>query len=134
MSSQLRRFGQAPAHSPVRAKFFLNPTQIAAGQNIGDSTIRLDDPSVVSPSVITTAQFGSYFGNAAAAIIPQYSVLRDMGREVVIVNDAGVHLYKYRMVQLVAGAATEGVGVDNGIYVLVWSPTLPTNVLVVRTG
>jgi len=134
MSTQLRRIAQAPAHSPARAKFFLNPTQIAAGQNIGDSTIRLDDPSVVSPSVINAAQFGDYFGNAAAPIIPANTLLRDMGREVVIVNDAGVHLYKYRMVQPVAGATTEGVGVDNGIYVLVWSPSLPANVLVVRTG
>lgn len=42
--------------------------------------------------------------------VPAGSLLRDLGRSIVVANADGAHVYHFRNVQLINGAVTEGVG------------------------
>lgn len=76
--------------------------------------------------------------------IPATSLLKDLGRQIVVVDAAtGAHLRTYRQVQVMDGASTEGVDgsapAGNGSYyntgyVLVSSADAANVVKVVRTG
>jgi hypothetical protein len=133
MSTQLRRVAQAPAHSPARAKYFLAVAALDdGGETAGDDVVYLSATGSFE-SAMSLADFSTQL--AAGATIAANSLLRDLGREVVVYADANpnAHLYKYRQVISVNGPTTEGVGATTGPYVLVWSAA-GTNVNVVRTG
>ena len=133
MSTQLRRVAQAPAHSPARAKYFLAVSALSGSDPAaGDSIIYLTTTGSFE-SAMSATNFEAQF--TGGATIAANSLLRDLGREVVVYADANpnVHLYKYRQVILVNGPTTEGVGQTTGPFVLVWSAA-GTNVNVVRTG
>jgi hypothetical protein len=148
MSSLLRYIAQAPAHSPARAKFFLALVDISCGSGettAGASVVYPDGDGIVQ-TVMTETEFNDAFSrgvnigcfneDAPITQIAQHALLRDMGREVVVTQDASpsLHLYKYRQVQIVNGSDTEGVPTtDVGPYVLVWAAD-GANVNVVRTG
>jgi hypothetical protein len=123
MSTQLRRIAQAPAHSPVRTKFFL-----ALASTTGGAAVV---PAASAASVMTSADFAAAVPSTTG--LAANGLYRDMGREIIVTDAAGVHLQKWRAVQLVSGAATEGVGADNNLYARVWDAA-GTNVYVVRTG
>lgn len=124
MSTQLRRIAQAPAHSPVRAKFFLALNSVSTrGTGVVNAT------GAVS-SVMTSSAFSAATVNGA---ITQYNIYRDMGREIVVVDSDNNHIQKWRAVQHVNNSATEGVNEDSDLYVLVWAAD-GANVNVVRTG
>lgn len=125
MSTQLRRIAQAPAHSPVRAKFFLALATITAGRDEGAAVA-----TGALESVMTQTAFEAATGDGG---ITQYGIYRDMGREVVVTDADGVHLQKWRAVQRVLDIATEGVAADPNLYVLVWAAD-GANVNVARTG
>jgi hypothetical protein len=123
MASLLRHIAQAPAHSPARAKFFLTLAET--------NTVVIYAPPV--ESVIESGAFNAAV--TAGAYIPQYALLKDTGREIVVYDAAtGLHTYKFRQVQIVNGANTEGVGADAGPYVQVWAANGSAGVTVVRTG
>lgn len=131
----MRKFSQIP----VRTKYFLTleayePAPPAEG-------ITYDDPALVFPAgypgpIVEDGALGvvAYPGFDAGVL------LKDMGRQVVIVDAMANHLAVYREVQRVNGAATEGVGAPVGVdgpygtfFVKVWAAD-GSNVLVARTG
>jgi hypothetical protein len=68
---------------------------------------------------------GAYIIDGSLSILQyppltQGELLKDLGRQVTIVNNDGVHLAVFREVQRVNGATTEGVGgpgsSDDGLY------------------
>lgn len=137
MSTQLRRFGQAPAHSPARAKYLLALADLSGGTEpaAGDTIVYISGTGVVE-SAMDLVSFEAQFSTGPGQLFfSAYSLLKDLGREVVVyaVADPNEHLYKYRQVELVNGPTTEGVGSTICPYVLVWSAA-GTNVNVVRTG
>lgn len=130
----MRKFSQIP----VRTKYFLTvgsftPDPPAVGANYDDAALAF----VVYPGPIVE--------NGALLEVPYASftagsLLKDLGRQVVIVDADGKHLAVYRQVQRVNGADTEGVGPAispdgpyGTFYVKVWSAD-GSGVLVVRTG
>jgi hypothetical protein len=133
MSSLLRRIQETPA----RVRYFLALETYPPSEPEGAAGI--DDPTLV---------FETYPGSillentVVAAYVPltQHELLKDLGRQITIVNAAGQHIAKFREVQRVNGADTEGVGPATGgdgpfgtFFVKVWSAD-GQNVLVVRTG
>jgi hypothetical protein len=145
MSTQLRRFAQAPAHSPARAKFFLVLADIsgAGAPAAGDSVIRFIGTDF--QSAMSETAFDAQFDGGAGITLTTNTVLKDLGREVVVYSDVDPsnHLYKYRQVQIVSGAGSEGVfdsaattapnPWQSNIFVLVWSAS-GAGVSVARTG
>ena len=125
MSTQLRRVAQAPAHSPVRTKFFL-AIAAASTRDGGAAVVTAASAS----SVMTSTAFTGIAANGTLAVNGLY---RDMGREIIVTDAAGAHIQKWRAVQLVSGTTTEGVGADSNLYALVWAAA-GNNVCVVRTG
>lgn len=133
MSTQLRRIAQAPAHSPARAKFFLAYAALNdGGDTAGDNIVYLSTTGSFE-SAMSLTDFSAQL--TTGVTIAANSLLRDLGREVVVYADANPneHLYKYRQVIPVNGPTTEGVGDTTCPYVLVWSAD-GNNVNVVRTG
>lgn len=124
MSSLLARIAQAPAHSPVRAKFFLALSASSSAASVVNATDPLS-------TLMTTTDFGDA---TSAGLLVQYALYKDMGREVIVTDADGNHIQKWRAVQRVNDAATEGVAADPDMYVLVWSAAGGADVLVVRTG
>lgn len=129
MSTELRYIAQAPVHSPVRAKFFLALDDVSTRES------GVVSATGVLETIMTEAAFSSATNNGS---ITQYHLYRDLGRQVTIVDAAGNHLQKWRQVQHVSGAGSEGVGGTapewgSNLYVLVWAAD-GQNVNVVRTG
>jgi hypothetical protein len=138
MSTQLRRFAQAPAHSPARAKFFLVVADISGGPggvtvDAGDAVVSLAT-GVDFRSAMSAADFETTFTSAATVFqIPANTLLKDLGREVIVYSNASPsnHLYKYRQVQIVSGPGSEGVfdsvsttapnPWQSNVFVLVWA-------------
>ena len=145
MSTQLRRFAQAPAHSPARAKFFLaTATNTSTSGDAGDAIVSLNTSSTLpAEAVINNTNFGTIFEGVTNGIPSVGTMFRDLGRSVVVVNNDGTHLYRYRQVQRVNGAGSEGVFDDDSttapnpwlsnLYVLVWAAD-GTAPVVARTG
>ena len=95
--------------------------------------------SVNSGYTLTATMTSANFATATTGntSVDQYMILRDMGKQVTIVHaTTGLHTQVWRRVQVVNGAATEGVPLTTPIdlYVLVWSANASTAVSVVRTG
>jgi hypothetical protein len=124
---------------PVRTSFFLAFQTYIAPEQAGviDST----DSAIVFPDARpeSIVEVGSVTVNYVG--FSQGDLLKDLGREVVLVDTAGVHQALYREVQRVNGATTEGVGgiVDpldgpyGTFFVKVWSAD-GLGVKVLRTG
>lgn len=138
MSTQLRHLAQAPAHSPVRTKYFLAVVDLSGTGVAGDSLAVPASPQTLpAEALIFDADFGNVFG-APRGSIASGTLLRDLGRSVIVTDAACNHLYRYRQVQLVSGSGSEGVGGvsptwNSDFYVLVWAAN-GANVNVVRTG
>jgi hypothetical protein len=137
MASVLRSFSQIPVRAkyfiwlnndpntnaiPAASAFKLNPGSYAA---IGSMAIADD----ITP--VTTSPFDSE--------VPP-SLLKDMGRQITIYDESTkLHLAVYREVQIIDGAASEGVGGnaasgwESTYFVKVWSAG-GLGVEVVRTG
>lgn len=84
-------------------------------------------------SIMTDAEFSAAIGDSAQIA---GALLKDLGREVVLFEAAtGLYTAKYRAVQIVDGADTEGVPADWEVvkYVKVWDAS-GAGVYVVRTG
>lgn len=135
MSSTLRKFSQIP----VRIKYFLtlaeyDPAPPAEG-------VSYDDPALVFPGGYP----GPIVGDGALGIVdyPGFAagvLLKDLGRQVVIVDSMDRHIAVYREVQRVNGSGSEGVGPQvspdgpyGTFFVKVWAAD-GSNVLVARTG
>jgi hypothetical protein len=149
MSTQLRRFAQAPAHSPARAKFFLALADISAVDvpvpDAGEYLVSLS-PGFDFQSAMSETDFTAAFASGAGGFaVPANGILKDLGREVVVYAN-GVpsnHLYKYRQVQLVNGAGSEGVfdsaattapnPWQSNMFILIWAAS-GSAAPVVRTG
>jgi hypothetical protein len=136
MSTQLRRIAQAPAHAPVRTKFFLAVTDTSGNGTAGDTAVDMavgDNMSIMTASEFTSA--------AGSTTISTGNLLRDMGRQITVIDTDGNHLYKYRNVQRInaTGAGAEGVPSNyntaaSNVYVLVWSADSSKVPVVIRTG
>jgi hypothetical protein len=131
----LRSFSQIP----VRTAFFLAFQAYIPSEQVG--LVDPVDSAIVFPNgrpesiVVVDSVTVNYVG------FSEGDLLKDLGRQVILVNAAGVHEALYREVQRVNGAATEGVGgiVDpldgpyGTFFVKVWSAD-GLGVKVLRTG
>ncbi len=127
MSTQLRRLAQAPAHSPARAKYFIC---VVAGVDTQAEGVVTVNAGYSLESVMTQTNFDAATDDSAVTLNGLY---RDLGREVIVTDDEGIHTEKWRQVIPVANAAAEGVASTASLYVRVWSAA-GTGVPVVRTG
>lgn len=136
MSSTLRNFSQIP----VRTKYFLTVSAFTQGQ------VTANPPNYDDPAIYFVNGYPGPIINENDMLSVTYplfgtgKLLKDLGRQVTIVNDAGAHVAVYCEVQRVNGAGTEGVGpqvTPDGPYgtffIKVWSAD-GSNVLVARTG
>ena len=135
MSSVLRRFAQIPPRIP----YFL-----VTGSFDTDGPVDLDDAPALDLSGATTiaslntfvldASMNTYFTQMTNS---SYTgrLLKDLGQEIIIVNDASLHVARYRHALLVNGSGSEGVDAVPGtsFLVRVWAAD-GTNVEVARTG
>jgi hypothetical protein len=129
----MRSFSQIP----VRTAFLMATEAVVRGSGVpsaDDSTLSF--PDGYPGSIIVDGALGAQVYPAVA----QGELLKDMGRSITIVNDAGAHLALYREVQRVLGSGSEGVGaagVDDGAYgtffIKVWSAD-GNGVVAVRIG
>jgi hypothetical protein len=147
MSSLLRRIAQSPVPTPARTRYFLAIADLSGGdQSASASTVVIpDSESNGTESLITETVFNNNYLSGAGSrdSISSGQLLRDLGREINVVNAAGARLYKYRQVQIVNGPDTAGVGGDattsapnpweSNLFVRVWAAD-GTLVNVVRTG
>lgn len=145
MSTQLRYLAQAPAHAPVRTKYFIVVNELTDNTSTaGSNGLSLSNSATLpAEGIVKLANVGSIFTAVDFPAIAVGTMYRDLGRSVIIVDADGNHLYRYRQVQYVSGHTTEGVGGDgttttpnpwrSDIYLLVWSYN-GANVNVVRTG
>jgi hypothetical protein len=131
MSSILR----APSQIPVRTKYFLVVASDVSANEAADSpAFTLDGHWPVT--VGTIAMPASHVNdNATAQPVTAGALYRDMGRQIIVADEDGVHLAHYRAAQLVNGAESEGVEGPpfSEIYLRVWGAD-GANVQVVRTG
>jgi hypothetical protein len=140
----MRSFAQIPA----RIKYFIGILDFPGGSGSGvvfdyDETIQL--PTYPGP-ILTLAEFQTkYTGIYLYPGVSTGELLKDMGQQFIITDDAFNHRAIYRRVQRVRGVDSEGVGGDpttgwNTFYVKVWDaddaavsvPSKP--VVVARTG
>ena len=133
MSSVRRAFDQIPS----RVKYFLvTETFDISGVAIEDAPA-LDlsgAPTIASLNTfVNVANMGTYF--AKRLTDDSGRLLKDLGQEIIIVNDAGQHVARYRHALRLGNAAAEGVdGVPGTSFLVrVWAAD-GTNVVVVRTG
>jgi hypothetical protein len=125
MTSELRTLSQIPAR--VQYLYAISSTKAWV-------------PSASGNSLVTEAEFPSRF--SAITNTPAGTVMRDMGKFLVVVNSDGQHIAHLRLVQTINGALTEGVpnnwNTQGQYYVSVWTanpvPPSPFNVTVARTG
>ena len=135
MSSLIRRIPQTPA----RVKYFLTLQDYFPPESEG--SIDYGDPTLVFETgypgfIVEEASVQAYYVQ-----LNQGQLLKDLGREFVLVNSSGQHTARYREVQRVNGPTSEGVGdaVDVNdaefgcFFVKVWSAD-GLGVFVVRTG
>lgn len=136
MSTQLRHIAQAPAHTPVRTKFFLTVASSTGNQgNAGDAVVNMAAGD--NMSIMNSIDFSNAAGDAE--LDTPGTPLRDLGRQITVIAADGTHLYKYRNVQIVNGVGQEGVPSNynttaSNLYVLVWSADSASVPVVVRTG
>lgn len=124
---------------PVRTAFFLAFQTYIPSEPVGlvDST----DSAIVFPNGRPESVVEAESVTVNYVGFTQGDLLKDLGREVLLVSATGVHEALYREVQRVNGAATEGVGgiVDPAdgpygtFFVKVWSAD-GQGVKVLRTG
>ena len=141
MSSVLKSYSQIP----VRAKYLIGIAAAAAQKTgVGANGVsafslapgeHINVESLAMAADVTAA--ASYSGSVA---VGAGKLFKDMGRQITVLDtDDATHLAVYRQVQIVDGAANEGVGGDesNGfnanIYLRVWAAD-GLNVVVARTG
>lgn len=131
MSSVIRHISQIP----VRAKYLLAVSSNEAADDAADSpAFQLAADASWPVTVGTVAMPASAVNdNATALAITAGALYRDLGRQIIVADAAGVHLAHYRAAQLVSSATTEGVGAFTEIYLRVWGAN-GNNVSVARTG
>lgn len=134
MSSVLRAFDQTPS----RVKYFL-----VTGSFDPEGTVPIVTAAALDLSGATTIASLNTFVNQAdmATYFIQMTngynnrLLKDLGQEIIIVNNVGQYVARYRHALLLGNAAAEGV--DNvpgtSFLVRVWAAD-GTNVQVARTG
>jgi hypothetical protein len=102
----------------------------------GNNCVSVDSGYTLT-ATMTSAEFDT--ATTANTDVDSGMILRDMGKQVTIVNaTTGLHTQVWRRVQVVNGATSEGVlasvvATPVDIYVLTWAAA-GTNVSVVRTG
>jgi len=105
-----------------RVKFFLVTTDISGYIVDGLDTVTTVNPSITNDGTVRNVPIGS--------------LLKDLGRQIVVYSDAtpgSLHTAVYRQVLLVDGQTSEGVSSQAPFYVKVFSAA-GTGVGVVRTG
>jgi hypothetical protein len=131
MSSALRRFAQIPP----RIGYFL----VAGSFDFEGPDDLIDAPALDLSGSTTIASLNTFVNEAVmGAYFTQMStsysgrLLKDLGQEIIIVDDANNHVARYRHVLLMDNINAEGV---SGIHFLVrtWAAD-GTNVVVARTG
>lgn len=135
MASTMRSFSQIGA----RTGYFLVLSDYPADEGFISYA---EDSTLAFPSYPGAYIVDGSLGVLQYPSLTQGELLKDLGRQVTIVNNAGVHLAVFREVQRVNGAATEGVGPQvfpdgpyGTFYVNVWAAAgTPGVVKVVRTG
>jgi hypothetical protein len=133
MSSVLRR----PAQIPARIPYFVTVDSTDAESATLADAPALDLSGATTLSGLNTfvnvADMATYF--TANTSIVAGRLLKDLGQEIIIVDDASNYVARYRNVLVVNGASTEGIATVGGANVLVrvWAAD-GTNVVVARTG
>lgn len=121
------------AHDQINDSYGFFRT-VAALNGTGDSAeIRTVNAGKSLDAVMTSSTFLSYTTASSASL---GNILRDMGKQVTIVDaTTGLHTQVWRRVQLVSGAASEGVlESPTDRYVITWSASGTPAVKVARTG
>lgn len=123
---------------PAQVRYFVavadfNPEEPEGEIDMTDAAVAFENGypgAIVVEESLTAAYPGFSAGN----------LLKDLGREFLLVNAEGTHLARYRQVQRVNGVAYEGVGPAIGsdgpfgcFFVKVWSAD-GQGVYVARTG
>lgn len=135
MSSVLRR----PAQIPARIPYFVVVGNIDSeeGYTLSQAPI-LDLSGATTLSGLNTFvnvdDMATYF-TAVTDETLEGKLLKDLGQEIIIVDDASNHVARYRNVLRVNGGSTEGIATVGGgnLLVRVWAAD-GTNVFVARTG
>ena len=134
MSSVLRRFAQIPARIPY---FVVVGNIDSEGYTLSQAPI-LDLSGATTLSGLNTFvnidEMATYFTDVTDESL-EGKLLKDLGQEIIIVDDDGNHVARYRNVLRVNGASTEGIATVGGanLLVRVWAAD-GTNVIVARTG
>lgn len=126
MSSLLR----APAQIPVRTKFLVGLSDLAAGADAFASPAFTVDAGKSVQDVMTATALDTA---ATGAAIANGRVYRDLGRQVTVHDAARRRVAVYRCVQEQLNVATEGVQNGTDLYVRVWAAD-GTNIGVARLG
>ena len=133
MSSVLRR----PAQIPARIPYFITvETTDTEGGALADApALDLSGATTVASlqTFVNVGDMATYF--TAHTTTGSGRLLKDLGQEIIIVDDDGNHVARYRNALIVNGASTEGIATVGGgnILVRVWAAD-GTNVVVARTG
>lgn len=131
MSSIIRRISQIP----VRTKYLLVVQTDTASANPSDSPAFVLDSTASWPATVGTVAIPESVvnDNAVARGVAEGSLYRDLGRQIIIADESGMHLAHYRAALLMSNAAAEGVGAFTEVYLRVWAAD-GDNVRVARTG
>ena len=140
MSSTIR----SPSQIGVRTKYllaFADSSGARVSVDLNDiASFTLAPGTGAGNTIITIADLQNL--GASARSVSKGELYRDMGRQILIVDDMGTHLTLYREVQLVSGPSTEGVDLEGttpesykaNIFVRVWAAEGGYNVVVARLG
>lgn len=136
MSSVIRHIAQIP----VRTKYLLAVASDASGGIAADApAFSLAGSWPATIGTVDAIPASVLNDNATALDVAAGALYRDLGRQIVVADDAegNLHLAVYRQVQLVNSADTEGVGGAapgyGCLFVRVWGAD-GLNVAVARTG
>ena len=131
MSSTLRHISQIP----VLQKYLLvNQTDTASANSADSPAFTLEANASWPVTVGTVAIPASLVNDNAVPLgVTVGALYRDLGRQIIIADNSGMHLAHYRAALLMNNAAAEGVGSFTEVYLRVWAAD-GDNVRVSRTG
>ena len=115
MSSVLR----SPSQIPVRSKFLIAFAASVRGQDDATSSAIVLNAEGMSGSIMTADDVNANFG---AASFSQGALFRDLGRQVMVVDDMGAHVALFREAMPQANADAEGIATIGGsVWLRVWA-------------
>ena len=119
MSSMLR----AASQIPVRSKFLIAVAGSESGSTVGEAsafTLDASWPAEIG-SIATLADINAN-GVASRETYSSGDLFRDLGRQIMIVDEAGVHQALYREAMPQTNADAEGIATIGGsVWLRVWA-------------